>query len=80
MTIKSRVLETVLSRHSIKDLCNSSSQLICYSSSMEQQRERTKYVSKHQNKEQKRIMAKDIGKLWMYTYGNRQTTSQIGKN
>jgi len=51
MTIKSRVLETVLSMHSIKDLCNSSSQLICYSSSMEQQRERTKCVSKRQDKE-----------------------------
>jgi len=47
--IKNRILETVPSKHGIKD--PSSSELICYFSSTEQQRERAEHASKNQNEE-----------------------------
>ena len=47
--IKNRILETVLSKHGTKNL--QSSELICYFSSTEQQRERAEHASKNKNEE-----------------------------
>ena len=47
---------------------------------MEQQRERVKYVSKHQDEKWQEIMDRSTGRFWIHSHGNQQATGQEQEN
>ena len=47
---------------------------------MEQQRERVKYASKHQDEKWQEIMDRGTGRFWIHSHGNQQATGQGQEN